>query len=77
MTHYQQFEDQPGYDEVEKIASKYLELYVTGQMDRLDVIYTKFISTSRQEVTIETLLPFGSLDEGVGQGLIRRHQHTV
>jgi len=61
---YQQFEDQPGYDEVEVIASKYLELYVTGQMDRLDVVFTKFISTSRQEVTIETLLPFGSLDEG-------------
>jgi len=64
---YQQFEDQPSYDEVEVIASKYLELYVTGQMDRLDVIYTKFISTSRQEVTIETLLPFGSLDEGTDQ----------
>ena len=58
------FEDQPAYDEVEKIASHYLELYITGQMDRLDVIYTRFISTSRQEVTIETLLPFGSLDEG-------------
>ena len=59
---YQQFEDQPGYDEVEVIASKYLELYVTGQMDRLDVVFTKFISTSRQQVTIETLLPFGSLE---------------
>ena len=35
-------------------------------MDRLDVIYTKFITTSRQQVTIETLLPFGSLDEGAG-----------
>lgn len=63
---YQQFEDQPAYDEVEKIASRYLELYITGQMDRLDVIYTKFISTSRQEVTIETLLPLGSLDDGEG-----------
>ncbi|MGI9474940.1 MAG: ATP synthase F1 subunit gamma [Rubripirellula sp.] len=60
---YQQFEDQPAYDEVEKIASRYLELYITGQMDRLDVIYTKFISTSRQAVTIETLLPLGSLDD--------------
>ena len=63
---YQQFEDQPAYDEVEKIASRYLELYITGQMDRLDVIYTKFISTSRQEVTIETLLPLGSLDDSEG-----------
>ncbi len=58
-----QFEDQPAYDEVEKIASKYLELYITGQMDRLDVIYTRFISTSKQIATIETLLPLGSLGE--------------
>ena len=60
---YTQFEDQPAYDEVEKIATGYLEQYITGQMDRLDVVYTKFISTSRQIPTIETLLPLGSLDE--------------
>ncbi|MDA9840367.1 ATP synthase F1 subunit gamma [Rubripirellula sp.] len=61
---YMQFEDQPAYDEVEKIASGFLDQYITGQFDRLEVVYTKFISTSRQEATIETLLPFGSLDEG-------------
>ncbi len=60
---YTQFEDQPGYDEVDQIASRYLEQYITGQIDRLDVVYTKFISTSRQIATIETLLPLGSLAE--------------
>jgi F-type H+-transporting ATPase subunit gamma len=58
---YTQFEDQPAYEDVEKIASSYLEQYVTGQMDRLDVVYTKFISISRQEATVATLLPLGSL----------------
>ncbi len=58
------FEDQPSYVEVEKIANGYLEQYITGHIDRLDVIYTKFISTSRQIPTIETLLPLGSLDDG-------------
>ncbi len=61
-----QFEDQPAYDEVDKIASSYLEQYITGQIDRLDVIYTKFISTARQEVTVETLLPLGSLGDDEG-----------
>jgi F-type H+-transporting ATPase subunit gamma len=56
-----QFEDQPAYDEVEKIAESYLSRYITGEIDRLDVIYTKFISTSKQVATIETLLPLGSL----------------
>tara|TARA_R110002049_G_scaffold2750_2_gene21740 strand:- start:620020 stop:620907 length:888 start_codon:yes stop_codon:yes gene_type:complete len=55
------FEDQPAYDEVEKIAETYLSRYITGQIDRLDVVYTKFISTSKQIPTIETLLPLGSL----------------
>lgn len=59
------FEDQPAYAEVEAIAATYLEKYVTGKIDRLDVIYTKFISTSRQEATIETLLPLGSLGDGL------------
>lgn len=58
-----QFEDQPAYAEVEKIAEAYLAEYITGEIDRLDVVYTKFISTSRQEAVIETLLPLGSLGD--------------
>jgi F-type H+-transporting ATPase subunit gamma len=58
-----QFEDQPAYDDVEKIAEGYLAEYITGKIDRLDVVYTKFISTSKQEAVIETLLPLGSLGD--------------
>lgn len=66
---YTQFEDQPAYAEVEKIANRYLEQYITGQLDRLDVVYTRFISTSKQIATVETLLPLGSLTEaGEGAG---------
>ncbi|MGB7343381.1 MAG: ATP synthase F1 subunit gamma [Pirellulaceae bacterium] len=57
------FEDQPAYDEVEKIAEKYLSRYITGEIDRLDVVYTKFISTGKQIATIETMLPLGSLGD--------------
>jgi len=56
-----QFEDQPPFNDVEKIASEYLRQYATGEIDRLDVVYTKFISTSRQIPVVETLLPLGSL----------------
>ncbi|MEO1527211.1 MAG: ATP synthase F1 subunit gamma [Planctomycetota bacterium] len=58
---FRQFEDQPAYAEVEKIAEDYLAKYITGEIDRLDVVYTKFISTSRQIAKTETLLPLGSL----------------
>lgn len=56
-----QFEDKPKYEEVEQIADRYLEAYATGAIDRLDVCYTKFVSIARQEATVETLLPLGTL----------------
>ena len=55
------FEDKPSFDEVDLIASRYLDEYITGKLDRLDVVYTKFQSIARQQVTIETLLPLGGL----------------
>ena len=61
------FEDQPAYNDVEKIAESYLARYATGEIDRLDVVYTKFISTSKQIAKIETLLPLGSLSDGAEQ----------
>ena len=57
------FEDRPAYDEVELIADRYLESYARGELDRLDVVYTKFHSISKQEVAVETLLPLGSLGD--------------
>jgi F-type H+-transporting ATPase subunit gamma len=58
---YAQFEDKPRYDEVEVIANRYMEAYEKGEIDRVDVVYTRFVSVSRQIVTAETLLPFSSL----------------
>ena len=43
------------------IASRYLDEYITGKLDRLDVVYTKFESMSRQHAVIETLLPLGAI----------------
>lgn len=59
---YLQFEDKPGFDEVEPIANTFMEAYAAGKIDRLDVAYTKFISSAKQEAVVETLLPLGSLD---------------
>ncbi len=64
---FTQFEDKPSFDEVDEIASRYLEEYITGKLDRLDVVYTKFVSISRQELTVETLLPLGSLGDDTAE----------
>jgi F-type H+-transporting ATPase subunit gamma len=55
------FEDKPAFDEVDVLASRYLDEYATGRLDRLDVAYTKFISISRQQVSVETLLPLSAI----------------
>ncbi len=59
-----QFDDQPAYDEVNQIASRYLDDFTTGRIDRLEVAYTQFVSLSKQKAVVETLLPLGSFDEG-------------
>jgi F-type H+-transporting ATPase subunit gamma len=58
---YTHFEDKPSFQEVDELASRYLDEYVTGQLDRLDVAYTRFESASRQVAVVETLLPLGTL----------------
>ena len=55
---YTNFEDQPAFGEVAKIADRLMEEFTTGRMDRLDVAYTRFVSVSKQITTVETLLPF-------------------
>jgi F-type H+-transporting ATPase subunit gamma len=55
------FEDRPAYQEVDLIASRYLEEYITGRLDRLDIVYTKWESIARQKVSIETLLPLSAI----------------
>ncbi len=59
---YTQFNDQPQFAEVDAIATRYLEAYATKKLDRLDVAYTKFVSSSKQIAVVETLLPLGSLE---------------
>jgi F-type H+-transporting ATPase subunit gamma len=62
---YTHFEDRPAFDEVDVIATRYLEEYITGRLDRLDVVYTKFISIAKQQVAVETLLPLGAITTDV------------
>ena len=58
---YTHFEDKPTYDEVDVLAKRFVDLFIRGEIDRLDVAYTKFETMSRQKAVIETLLPIGKL----------------
>ena len=57
---YTHFEDRVSFDEVEVLAKRFTEQFISGEIDRLDVAYTRFISMSRQMAVVETLLPIGN-----------------
>jgi F-type H+-transporting ATPase subunit gamma len=69
---YTQFEDRPQFQEVEVLADRYIKLYVQGTIDRLDVAYTQFVSSSRQIATVQTLLPITTADIGHAAPSIRK-----
>lgn len=56
-TTYTQFEDRPQFEDVNILADRYLGLFLQGEIDRLEVVYTKFLSSSRQVAVSEILLP--------------------
>jgi F-type H+-transporting ATPase subunit gamma len=57
---YTQFEDRPGFDEVEELANRYIASYIAGKLDRVEVAYMKFLNAARQTPVVETLLPLGA-----------------
>jgi F-type H+-transporting ATPase subunit gamma len=58
---YTHFEEKPQFDEVDKVAQKLIDLYTSGQVDRVIVVYQKFTSVSKQSPVVETLLPLSSV----------------
>ena len=47
------------YDRVEEFALHLLDLHQSGVLDKVYLIYTGFVSTSRQEIRVEQFLPYG------------------
>jgi F-type H+-transporting ATPase subunit gamma len=54
---YTNFEDKPRFEEVDEIATRFIQMYINHEIDWVDVAYVKFLSSSKQVATVETLLP--------------------
>lgn len=62
---YTTFDDQPSFAAVDELGTRYAEDFIAGRIDRLDVAYTKFVTSSKQFAVIETLLPIAGLGGGI------------
>ncbi len=57
---YTTFEDKPEFAAVAPIGQAYLAAYAAGEIDRLDVVYTRFHGIAKQEAVAEMLLPLAA-----------------
>jgi F-type H+-transporting ATPase subunit gamma len=56
------FTDNPAYEDARAIAKSLIERYEAGDLDRVQLVYTRFISAGRQEVIVRALLPLADED---------------
>ncbi len=61
---YTHFEDKPTFEQVDELANRFIKAYINGEIDRLDIAFTRFESMSRQKAEVVTLLPIGQLATG-------------
>jgi len=57
---YTQFEDKPPFTEVEKVADHLMGLFLDGEVQRVEVVYTHYYSAGRQAPVVETVLPIAA-----------------
>jgi F-type H+-transporting ATPase subunit gamma len=74
---YTQFEDRPQFGEIEVLADKYIKMFLQGKIDRLDVAYTQFVTSSRQTATVQTLLPIATADLSQVASTVRQAKTSV
>ena len=68
--------ERPAYADARNIASDLMTAYVDGEVDRVEIVYNRYVSPLTQEVTRETLLPLQHAtimgDDGVVDSLGER-----
>lgn len=56
---YEDLPDQPNGSELDPVLRTAIEKFASGEVDAVDVIYTRFISGMTQEVDVKRILPAG------------------
>ncbi len=51
------FSDSPTYEDARRIAGSVVKRFENGELDLVELVYTRFISAGRQEVVVRPLLP--------------------
>jgi F-type H+-transporting ATPase subunit gamma len=60
------FSDSPTYEDARRVAASVVSQFESGDLDFVELVYTRFLSAGRQEVVVRPLLPLDR--EGFGGG---------
>ena len=64
--HFEGFGDRPSFADVLPLARLITDDYVAGTYDRIDVVYSRFVSTLAQKPVVEQLLPVEPAEDTTG-----------
>jgi len=62
------FSDAPSYANAKEIGQHVIDLFVNGEVDRVELVYTRFISAGSQEVVQRPLVPLERETVAAGDG---------
>ena len=60
---YTGMSDTPTYENAREVANKVVEMFEAGEVDRVELAYTEFITMGTQKVTVRKYLPLTATDQ--------------
>jgi F-type H+-transporting ATPase subunit gamma len=54
------FTDNPSHADAKRIGAHVVELFTSGRIDRVELVYTRFVSAGNQEVVLRPLVPLST-----------------
>jgi F-type H+-transporting ATPase subunit gamma len=63
------YKDAPVFAEARAISHKLQEMFLNGEVDSVEVIYTRFVNTLTQKVEVRRLLPVGELQKLLNEAI--------
>lgn len=64
--HHTHIGDKPAYEDVERLADRFMQMFVDGEVSAVRVVYMKYFSAGRQRPEILQLLPFSAPEVEAG-----------
>ena len=67
------FTDNPTHADAKRIGAHVVDLFTSGQVDRVELVYTRFITAGNQEVVLRPLVPLSAETVAGGDGRSAGH----